>query len=212
MTPNEMLNKFQNPQMGSTKDAIQNSQFRAEFDDFNIEGLKKFQNAKKYIGPQTVQSKGPPKQELFDHDFLNWDPTSQVSDPIQQFQNVDFDSIGQGTNVQNGGNNDFFDMQPLSKTANPEIDDFFSFGSKPVPQPSPDRSPGPAQPANLQLLSLDLNGDQPLPNHSQDTPQTRPQSQYLFDPFGNPIAQTKVENSNVPAKNELNNFLDINLN
>jgi hypothetical protein len=111
---------------------IQEQQLRAEFSDFNVDGLRKFQNSKKYINPIAFSTpkNDPVFPSPFDDqkespvsDFLNWDlnPTSsqknaEHSTPGNDFSDFNFSNIPNSAH-SSPFEHDIFSQKGINQTA-----------------------------------------------------------------------------------------------
>lgn len=93
--------QLKNTSPDHSKASIQEHQVRAEFSDFNVDGLKKFQSSKKYVNPNPYGKAQPgfdfnaPQQSTSTTnmaDFLTWDMSeaSNQTNPSQSTPTQDF--------------------------------------------------------------------------------------------------------------------------
>lgn len=135
-----------------SKASIHDHQLRAEFSDFNVDGLRRFQNSKKYINPNPY---GTPKRD-FDfspnpndnknsmmNDFLNWDmnTASNNTNPSQSTPTQDFTEFNFGTanrpDYSAPFDNDIFNQNSSKKQATTSEESFWdTFGQNLQNKPS----------------------------------------------------------------------------
>lgn len=180
---------------------IQDNQLRAEFSDFNVDGLRKFQNSKKYINPISFGAPtrdlefGPPisdREKNLANDFLNWDmgSVSNKSNPSQSTPTQDFTEFNFGSSVKQEVSTPF-DHDIFSQTGQPKSTSeaggsFWDlFGQ-------------PAQPKN----AAHLHSHSDMAAHPIGQSGTNPSP---FDPFSMPAT------GDASSKSTLDQLLELNL-
>ena len=180
-----------------TAESFHNEQMRAEFADFNVDGLRKFQQSQKhqYHNPllhdkREMDFSQPVQKKDLASDFLNWDmnPEPQLQPQVvtDEFSNFDFGSAQKHPST---AADDFFNLgvpQPqVSTTAAPQTANFWDAFGTPEQQPAPvpvsqQQTPedAPAEKVQRQpstqdlLLQLSLDPNDPVEEaHKPSTPQ-----------------------------------------
>ena len=179
------LEQKKNGERDFSSKAIQPEQFRAEFSDFNVDGLRKFQDSQKYAvknpllnHKREMDFELGTNQNSLANDFLNWDmnPEPQkgpivASENVEEFSQFNFSSAHKPSTVPN---DEFFNVSVSpqhinSSSAGPGQNFWDEFGENPSQTPGKSVDPfSETHPAclndkkisNEMLLKLSLDPDE----------------------------------------------------